>query len=105
MEIQLLHILQEIKKLKNLYLLQEDSILRKLQVPLLLTVSFKNFKNQLLPSVYLSIYFLKQRKKYFIVILPMVNPDGVIHGNNRTNLMGLDVNRKWESFPEKKFSY
>ena len=35
----------------------------------------------------------------------MVNPDGVIHGNTRTNLMGLDVNRKWESFPDKKFSF
>ena len=97
MEIQLLHILQEIKKLKNLYLLQEDSILRKLQVPLLLTVSFKNFKNQLLPSVYLSIYFLKRRKKYFIVILPMVNPDGVFLGNYRTGIVGDDFNRKFSS--------
>jgi len=25
----------------------------------------------------------------------MVNPDGVIHGNSRTNLLGFDVNRKW----------
>jgi hypothetical protein len=25
----------------------------------------------------------------------MVNPDGVIFGNYRTNLMGFDLNRKW----------
>jgi murein tripeptide amidase MpaA len=28
-------------------------------------------------------------------IFPMVNPDGVIHGNSRTNLMGYDINRSW----------
>ncbi len=33
--------------------------------------------------------------KYRIVIIPMVNPDGVIHGNSRCNLAGLDLNRKW----------
>lgn len=25
----------------------------------------------------------------------MVNPDGVIHGNARTNLLGYDINRNW----------
>lgn len=25
----------------------------------------------------------------------MVNPDGVIHGNSRCNLAGLDLNRNW----------
>ena len=25
----------------------------------------------------------------------MCNPDGVIHGNTRTNLAGYDINRKW----------
>jgi murein tripeptide amidase MpaA len=30
---------------------------------------------------------------YFI---PMVNPDGVIHGNSRTNLSGYDLNRCWD---------
>lgn len=28
----------------------------------------------------------------------MVNPDGVIFGNYRTNLMGFDLNRKWNEF-------
>lgn len=25
----------------------------------------------------------------------MVNPDGVIHGNSRTNMTGYDINRSW----------
>ena len=28
-------------------------------------------------------------------IVPMVNPDGVIHGNYRTSLAGCDLNRRW----------
>jgi len=31
----------------------------------------------------------------------MVNPDGVIHGNYRSNLSGSDLNRKWEA-PNKR---
>jgi murein tripeptide amidase MpaA len=30
-----------------------------------------------------------------IHIVPMINPDGVISGNSRTNLAGVDLNRKW----------
>ena len=29
-------------------------------------------------------------------MIPMVNVDGVIHGNSRTNLLGYDLNRSWE---------
>jgi murein tripeptide amidase MpaA len=25
----------------------------------------------------------------------MLNPDGVIHGNSRTNMLGYDINRTW----------
>ena len=32
---------------------------------------------------------------YEIVAIPMVNPDGVIYGNFRTNLSGFDLNRQW----------
>jgi murein tripeptide amidase MpaA len=32
---------------------------------------------------------------YTVVVIPMVNPDGVIHGNSRCNLAGLDLNRQW----------
>lgn len=27
----------------------------------------------------------------------MVNVDGVIHGNNRCSLAGVDLNRKWKN--------
>ena len=36
------------------------------------------------------------RKNYEIKIIPMVNPDGVVVGNYRTNLYGYDLNRKWQ---------
>jgi murein tripeptide amidase MpaA len=26
----------------------------------------------------------------------MANPDGVVHGNSRTNIKGYDINRLWE---------
>lgn len=33
-------------------------------------------------------------------IIPMMNPDGVIHGNYRTGLAGVDLNRRWKK-PQK----
>ena len=30
-----------------------------------------------------------------VFVIPMVNPDGVIHGMSRTNMAGLDLNRHW----------
>lgn len=35
------------------------------------------------------------RQHYIIYVVPMINPDGVIHGNHRTDLAGLDMNRRW----------
>ncbi|KAM3147684.1 hypothetical protein pb186bvf_000012 [Paramecium bursaria] len=35
------------------------------------------------------------RKKYVFKIVPIVNVDGVIHGNQRCNVQGYDMNRKW----------
>jgi murein tripeptide amidase MpaA len=29
-------------------------------------------------------------------IIPMINPDGVIHGNSRCELVGTDPNRRWK---------
>lgn len=29
-------------------------------------------------------------------IVPMVNPDGVIHGNTRCEITGVDPNRMWK---------
>jgi murein tripeptide amidase MpaA len=35
------------------------------------------------------------RKNFVFRIIPMLNPDGVIHGNYRCSLLGCDLNRKW----------
>ena len=37
------------------------------------------------------------RKRYIVKLVPMVNPDGVIYGNFRCNLAGVDLNRKWDN--------
>ena len=29
------------------------------------------------------------------IVMPMINADGVIYGNFRTNLAGFDLNRQW----------
>jgi len=38
------------------------------------------------------------RDKFVFKIIPMLNPDGVIHGNYRCSLAGCDLNRRWK-FP------
>jgi murein tripeptide amidase MpaA len=37
------------------------------------------------------------RARFFFVIVPMLNPDGVINGNYRCNLAGFDLNRNWKN--------
>jgi cytosolic carboxypeptidase protein 2/3 len=37
------------------------------------------------------------RENIIFTIFPMVNIDGVIHGNNRCSLAGVDLNRRWKS--------
>ena len=34
--------------------------------------------------------------KYIFKIVPMLNPDGVIHGHYRNNILGKDLNRMWQ---------
>lgn len=41
------------------------------------------------------------RDKYEFRIVPMLNVDGVISGNYRSNISGFDINRQWQ-FPSKK---
>lgn len=36
------------------------------------------------------------RTNYVFFIVPMLNPDGVIFGNNRCSLAGVDLNRQWK---------
>jgi murein tripeptide amidase MpaA len=42
------------------------------------------------------------RDKFIIKAVPMINVDGVINGNYRTNFSGKDLNRQWLE-PSKKF--
>jgi len=35
------------------------------------------------------------RSNYIFKIVPMLNPDGVIYGNYRCSLLGVDLNRRW----------
>jgi murein tripeptide amidase MpaA len=37
------------------------------------------------------------RDHFEFKIVPMLNPDGVINGNYRCSLAGVDLNRKWDS--------
>lgn len=37
------------------------------------------------------------RRRLVFKIVPILNPDGVIHGNYRCNLSGVDLNRHWEN--------
>lgn len=44
------------------------------------------------------------KKQYELIIIPMINPDGVDEGNWRHSVAGVDLNRDWELFlqPETK---
>ena len=39
---------------------------------------------------------LKLRKSVIFKLVPMLNPDGVINGNYRCSLAGIDLNRRWD---------
>jgi len=36
------------------------------------------------------------RDNFVFKVIPMLNPDGVIVGNYRCSLSGLDLNRQWQ---------
>lgn len=37
------------------------------------------------------------RNTFIFKLFPMVNPDGVVHGNYRCSLIGRDLNRRWKN--------
>jgi len=37
------------------------------------------------------------REAFIFKIVPMINPDGVIVGNNRTSFLGRDLNRNYDN--------
>lgn len=40
------------------------------------------------------------RQRFFVVVIPAINPDGVVHGNWRLNQQGIDTNRDWGPFTQ-----
>lgn len=37
------------------------------------------------------------KKKFIYYVIPIVNPEGVLLGNYRTNVKGYDLNRNWRN--------
>jgi len=37
------------------------------------------------------------REKFIFKIIPMLNPDGVVYGNYRSSMLGVDLNRRWKN--------
>jgi len=55
------------------------------------------FSEEVLSDSALSREFLD---KFNVLIVPMINPDGVVNGNWRFNMGGMDLNRDWGPFSQ-----
>jgi len=42
------------------------------------------------------------RKRFNILLIPNINPDGVEHGHWRSNINGVDLNRDWKNFKQQE---
>ncbi len=64
-------------------------------------LAMRPFVNTLLDDTQLAREF---RERYQLIILPLLNPDGVVAGHWRHNVNGVDLNRDWGPFtqPETK---
>ena len=40
---------------------------------------------------------VKLRDLYVFKIVPLLNPEGVISGNSRCSIIGVDLNRRWDN--------
>lgn len=45
---------------------------------------------------YIFLFWQKLRRKFVFKLVPMLNPDGVVVGNYRTNLAARDLNRTYK---------
>lgn len=45
---------------------------------------------------YTFLFWQKLRRKFVFKLVPMLNPDGVVVGNYRTNLAARDLNRTYK---------
>ncbi|MGI9544846.1 MAG: M14 family metallopeptidase [Cyclobacteriaceae bacterium] len=65
------------------------------------TISLVSFIHTILADAELSQKF---RDKFEVIVIPLLNPDGVDEGNWRSNANGIDLNRDWIQFsqPETK---
>lgn len=60
-------------------------------------IAFFTFYETLMAETELAAEF---RRRFNIIAVPLLNPDGVIGGNWRHNLGGTDLNRDWGSFQQ-----
>ena len=37
------------------------------------------------------------RANFIFKVIPILNADGVIHGNYRASMLGVDLNRRWKN--------
>src|SRR3546814_5185364 len=42
------------------------------------------------------------RERTLVIVLPLLNPDGVVEGNWRGNINGQDLNRDWGPFTQSR---
>lgn len=54
----------------------------------------EGFLKELISDNEISIYL---RETFLFIIVPMINPDGVVNGNYRFSGAGFDLNRKWKT--------
>jgi len=60
-------------------------------------VAMVGFVNEVLSDSELARRF---RARFSVIVIPLINPDGVVHGHWRHNMNGVDLNRDWGPFTQ-----